>query len=183
MTATVARVMLAPVVMLATVALYVPVYVVLEHDLDYDVARFISVLLCAGFLVVAWLFVWRREVVWTPKRMLLTLASVPGAVVPAALVYLMMAWVAQFYPEVSIIVGGIVWAATWLVSTAGIWCETASERRDRLARPGIGVIACPTCGYDLTGLREARCPECGSQFTLDQLYAAVAEAQRDLGDQ
>ena len=47
---------------------------------------------------------------------------------------------------------------------------------------GIDAIACPTCGYNLTGLREARCPECGSQFTLDQLYAAATKAKGDLGD-
>ena len=25
-----------------------------------------------------------------------------------------------------------------------------------------GKVECPLCGYDLSGLREARCPECGS---------------------
>jgi DNA-directed RNA polymerase subunit RPC12/RpoP len=30
-------------------------------------------------------------------------------------------------------------------------------------------IACPSCGYNLRGLKEAKCPECGAEFTLDQL--------------
>ena len=82
--------------------------------------------------------------------------------------------------EVGIVIGGMAWAATWLASTALIWRETAAERRQRLARLGVEAIACPTCGYNLTGLREARCPECGSQFTLDQLYAAVKGEKADL---
>ncbi|MCH9033356.1 MAG: hypothetical protein IID42_02485 [Planctomycetes bacterium] len=30
---------------------------------------------------------------------------------------------------------------------------------------------CPKCGYDLKGLAMARCPECGTEFTLDELFA------------
>ena len=30
-------------------------------------------------------------------------------------------------------------------------------------------ISCPLCGYNLRGLTEARCPECGSKFTWDEL--------------
>jgi hypothetical protein len=33
-------------------------------------------------------------------------------------------------------------------------------------------VNCPQCGYSLVGLVEARCPECGAGFTLDQLLAA-----------
>lgn len=31
------------------------------------------------------------------------------------------------------------------------------------------AIHCPTCGYNLTGLPENRCPECGTAFKRDQL--------------
>ena len=30
-------------------------------------------------------------------------------------------------------------------------------------------ICCPKCEYNMRGLTEAKCPECGEQFTLDQL--------------
>lgn len=30
-------------------------------------------------------------------------------------------------------------------------------------------LNCPNCGYSMIGLNEARCPECGTQFTLDDL--------------
>ena len=30
-------------------------------------------------------------------------------------------------------------------------------------------LRCPKCGYRMVGLREARCPECGTEYTLDDL--------------
>src|SRR5262245_35806158 len=30
-------------------------------------------------------------------------------------------------------------------------------------------VLCPLCEYDLRGLTEPRCPECGSRFTWDEL--------------
>ena len=38
-------------------------------------------------------------------------------------------------------------------------------------------LVCLTCGYSLVGLREARCPECGEQATLDELFENVLVAQ------
>lgn len=35
------------------------------------------------------------------------------------------------------------------------------------------TLCCSKCGYDLTGLRENRCPECGAAFDL----AALAQSQ------
>lgn len=31
------------------------------------------------------------------------------------------------------------------------------------------TLHCPTCGYNLTGLPENRCPECGKRFSLERL--------------
>lgn len=31
---------------------------------------------------------------------------------------------------------------------------------------------CPQCEYDMSGLREAKCPECGWFYTLDELWKA-----------
>ena len=48
---------------------------------------------------------------------------------------------------------------TWLVSMA--W------RTRHPVRTG-DVVLCPKCGYDLRGRREANCPECGAEFTLEE---------------
>jgi len=181
MTATVARLILAPVVMMATASVYFPVFFVIERFVGGDAkSMLLSDIVCAGFLVIAWLLVWRGEVRWTRTRIVLTAVSVIAAVIPAAFVYGVIVSMEKRADEVAIIVSGMVWALTWLALTALIWRETASERRERLARLGVDAIACPTCGYNLTGLREARCPECGSQFTLDQLYAAATDEKADL---
>ncbi|GIK16528.1 MAG: hypothetical protein BroJett003_14920 [Planctomycetota bacterium] len=29
---------------------------------------------------------------------------------------------------------------------------------------------CPTCGYEMTGLAQCRCPECGREYTLEELW-------------
>jgi hypothetical protein len=39
----------------------------------------------------------------------------------------------------------------------------------RAARRDVGVH-CPRCGYSLAGLTHARCPECGVELTLDDLW-------------
>jgi hypothetical protein len=37
-------------------------------------------------------------------------------------------------------------------------------------------LKCPVCSYDLSGLPDHRCPECGHEFDPDQLAARVAPA-------
>ena len=69
-------------------------------------------------------------------------------------------------------IGGVGGAcALWLIVTTVAWRETRRERSERLRAAGAGTVVCPTCGYNLTGLTEARCPECGSKFTLNELMA------------
>jgi hypothetical protein len=34
------------------------------------------------------------------------------------------------------------------------------------------LVHCPNCRYSLIGLRELRCPECGTEFTIDELIRA-----------
>jgi len=45
-------------------------------------------------------------------------------------------------------------------------------------------VRCPQCEYSLIGLRSLRCPECGSEFTIDELirsqdYEGVKSGARD----
>ena len=34
---------------------------------------------------------------------------------------------------------------------------------------GLVNLHCPNCGYRMVGLKESRCPECGMEYTLDEL--------------
>ena len=68
----------------------------------------------------------------------------------------------------SLIGGGFV-PIVWVLATVLVWRETPQERIERLIAAGTDAVCCPVCGYNMTGLRESRCPECGSTFTLDQL--------------
>ena len=49
--------------------------------------------------------------------------------------------------------------------------------RERMASKG----RCLACGYDLHGLSQMRCPECGRAFTLEEVKA-TAEELRIMGD-
>jgi len=69
--------------------------------------------------------------------------------------------------------------------------EPSAHRVDLVSRAGIGlglpdgfVPHCPGCRYDLTGLSQSRCPECGRPFSIPALIqawhdrrAAYAQAQ------
>ncbi len=51
-----------------------------------------------------------------------------------------------------------------------IW-RNAYIRGWRAARSHVKPL-CPACGYNLAGLTQCRCPECGRTFTLDALWEA-----------
>jgi hypothetical protein len=36
---------------------------------------------------------------------------------------------------------------------------------------GVLALRCPSCEYSMVGLKEARCPECGQEFTLNELFS------------
>ena len=46
--------------------------------------------------------------------------------------------------------------------------DTSAQSSTDLADPNAEVL-CPLCEYNLRGLTEARCPECGGKFEWDEL--------------
>jgi len=62
------------------------------------------------------------------------------------------------------------WGA-WMVWTVCGW-PIALADGEETAPP-----RCPNCGYSLTGLRWTRCPECGDEPTLDELWRATARQE------
>jgi hypothetical protein len=125
------------------------------------------------FVAAYWLLLWRSLVRWTPTRILYTTLATTLAPIVGVLFGIVLPEVTRGLPRepAALVAGGTV-PIIWVLATVLIWRETSAERIDRLAREGRETVSCPNCGYNLTGLSEARCPECGSRFTLDQLVRA-----------
>ena len=65
---------------------------------------------------------------------------------------------------------GLSFAAIWLVSVGvAAICITTVHL---FWRPGLETAVCQRCGYLLLGLRDDRCPECGSSESVAQLRPA-----------
>jgi hypothetical protein len=121
------------------------------------------------FLAVYWWVLWRKQVTWTPARRVGTLkwlgiAVVLGLIAGAAGTAVDL--------EFGAFLGSVTAPLLWVFGTVLAWRESPAEHAARIASLGKEALTCPTCGYNLTGLRGTRCPECGSEFTLDQLLAS-----------
>jgi hypothetical protein len=133
---------------------------------------------CGGitwlFVALYWCLLWRSSVQWNPHRIRLTwLAAAAALAVGGAIGFLAAAMMTPHDgSSFGAFIAEVVAMLLWVIATVFIWRETAVERAQRVARSSGSAIACPNCGYNLTGLSESRCPECGSKFTLDELIAA-----------
>ena len=128
------------------------------------------------FIAIYWCLLWRSSVRWNPRRLSLTWIAAGGALaagtVIGGLAGIVMSGSGPDGTGFGTFIGSVSAIVLWVVATVFIWRETPSERAQRIASSSDSAIACPTCGYNLTGLSESRCPECGSKFTLDELLAA-----------
>jgi hypothetical protein len=112
-------------------------------------------------LYLGCLLIWRPVIDWTPKRRL----GLLGISLAFALLLLLAAGLPRFLrwgPGSSLVAllstglvasGLALWATAWM-------CHDVPEP---------DKVACPSCGYDLRGQRECRCPECGEEYTLGDL--------------
>jgi hypothetical protein len=119
-----------------------------------------------------WIAVWRKTVNWTKTRVARTFGASAAAVGAGAVAGLATGTLDQGF---GYFIGSITPPLLWLVATVLVWRETDEERSARLrlqGRRGDGpAVPCPTCGYDMTGLRGTRCPECGCEFTVNEILA------------
>ena len=186
MSGTIVRLILGVLLIVSTPVVCAVGFIVLETTVirDDEVAIVTSEGLTAAYLLAGWILIWAWTIRWSPTRIALTSVSPLIAAMPAMVVGVMVGLAVRHSDAVWLgtFIGGIVWAPIWLAVTTLIWRETHAERAERLKRVGINAIACPSCGYNLTGLRESVCPECGAAYTLDQLFAALADDRRDPGD-
>lgn len=134
-----------------------------------------------GFVVFYWILIWRSAVEWSQRRVVRTLLAVALGAVAAACACAGLRLLASAPIEPSFIFGNVLFPIVFVLTTVLCWRETPAERFARVAARGVDTVACPICGYNMTGLRDAKCPECGAVFTLDQLLTAqVSERCEEL---
>jgi hypothetical protein len=145
-----------------------------DDHLDGPLEVSVPALLTAAFMIVFWVLVWRKLVRWTRRRMTMTFIAGGGAAAISAVIAIgmMYATYPSFDGDAAIYIGIILSALLWMAGTTFVWRETAAEKAERHSRAGADSVICPACSYDLKGLREARCPECGTQYALDELFAS-----------
>jgi len=181
MTRTVARLILAMLLLPCTGAVFILLFagfVASSGPGPPSVAKLLLMwFILYTFIGAYWIILWRDMVTWNRGRVIRTgVATVLALAGGAAIALGCMAVNRQVPPPIAVLFGGGTVPITWVLSTVLIWRETAAERLARLTAHGMPVIACPLCGYNLAGLTEARCPECGAAFTLEQILLARPRA-------
>jgi hypothetical protein len=132
-------------------------------------------LICGSltWIIVAiyWCLLWRTGVVWNSYRITSTVIAAIGAVFVGGLCGGLAGGILGNREGESFgaFIASILSIVLWLIATVFIWRETTAERSARAKSSTKTAVTCPTCGYNLTGLSESRCPECGAKFTLDEL--------------
>jgi hypothetical protein len=128
-----------------------------------------------------WCLLWRTGVIWNSTRIAWTiLAAVFAAIVGGGGGMMMMSLFDVHDLSAGICLGGILAIMLWLIATVLIWRETTGERAERIKGSTKSAVTCPACGYNLTGLSQSRCPECGSAFTLDELLALQVTTDKEI---
>lgn len=183
----IARILLAFLIFPFAALVYLVVFVWAIEATRGSVSYRLRDMLCFGlaglaawaFMAVYWFLLWRTSVKWTPERLGLTAVAAGGAVVVGVIAAAMVWGIEE---DVGAFVGSVAAPVVWLGVTIILWRETAGERAARISGYQHQPITCPYCGYNLTGLSEARCPECGTRYTLDELLAAQP-GKAELGEE
>ena len=123
----------------------------------------------AAAAIASWILIWRTRVAWSGPVISWTIGSAALLLgVPIAATFLLSdlddvaATTLGFLPPIG-------WGA-WMTATMWRWpMRTVID-------PSASSPRCMRCQYPLTGLRHTRCPECGHEPTLDELWSATAEA-------
>lgn len=179
----VARLILAMLMLPIGLALLIILVIVAEQlsktlPPNIEIWFFANVWLVAyAFTAVYWICVWKNIVRWSTRRKRQTaLAAIPAILVSIGAFFVLAPWTPA--PEPAVMTAGGFAPVIWVLLTVLIWRETPAERIERLKQTGAHNVACPICGYNLTGLSAAQCPECGAKFTLDELLAAQSKSDQ-----
>lgn len=126
----------------------------------------------AGFVtfvttITCYILIWRGMVNWTRWRQRATVAAVALSHpigIPLGIL------ISQGDDDFGWFLSAVLPIAVVVLASVPIWIQSPFKRKPL---PPMSV-PCPQCGYDLRGLSEARCPECGTRFTLEQLVRSQA---------
>lgn len=93
----------------------------------------------------------------------------------------MISRVSEPFPDLPLIVLGVGLLVVLVVGLAMLalfmlW-RNGYIRGWRAAREA--PPACPKCGYNLSGLTHCRCPECGTEYKLDELWKMPVMQRKD----
>ncbi len=182
MTKLVARLILAMLILPVSGAVFVfLVFVIFPMGGPPALSQILALWLIEYSIIAAyWILLWRSTVRWNRGRivgtLLVTLAALLVGMVGATTVFEM----ALAPIPIVALIGGALVPIIWVLGTVLVWKESAQERFERLNSYGTDAVCCPICGYNMTGLKEARCPECGNTFTVDELFTAQSERQQEL---
>jgi hypothetical protein len=184
----VSRILLSVFMFPLAAVLYIFVFVGADENLrgvgypNRDVATFLVTDIATWlFVAVYWCLLWRSGVNWNRGRVIGTQIAAVGAVIAGSLAgFVAGSLMARGDAGFGVFFGGVLAIVLWLVATVLLWRETAGERAERMKGASKSAVTCPTCGYNLTGLSESRCPECGSRFTLDELLALQTRTDKDI---
>lgn len=170
MSRTVSRLLLTLSLLVGSVTAYILLFVLLERPWGDDDALAVASLVTAPLFAALWTYIWRSSVVWSARRLGRTMVVLAVGSMAGAACYAICTS-AGGIEEVAILTGTLCWVTIWMAGTAVVWKETEVESSRRKRGGPDRVIPCPKCGYDMKGLAMARCPECGTEFTLDELFA------------
>jgi uncharacterized paraquat-inducible protein A len=172
----VSRILLAVLMLPAASLIFIVTIIAAEKAFGYQYRPLPMVM--AGFctwvfVAMYWYGLWRGSVRWTQQRVMRTFLAagvcIAAGLMSGLLIYSIENDVGQF-------VGCVTAPLLWLIAATLIWRETPRERAARMKGTSKFAIVCPKCGYNLTGLQSTRCPECGTQYTLDELLMAQPSA-------
>lgn len=119
--------------------------------------------------VSIWLLIWRGAVEWSSR---VCIRAVLGAVVligiPIAAIPVFESILSGGWLEIAIYRFPVIGWGIWMAWTVRGW-SVREGPVDAGSAP-----RCLSCGYLLIGLRSTRCPECGDEPTIDELWRAAA---------
>jgi uncharacterized membrane protein len=165
----------------ATVAMF-GVFLVLgtvldeEFDLRGDMAFLASFLVCGVVTVCLWFFAYREVLRANADRLVKSGLSLVVVLVLGVGGAILLTPLPRYGAEAIYVGMGFVGLGGWVAWMAVIWRPTRREVDEMRSVGGRIQVRCLGCGYSMIGLREARCPECGRQYTLDELIAGQVYA-------